>query len=189
MKQTLLTDTLVFLTYNVRPGTDFPAYEDWLREVDTPFFNSVEPIHYYANWKVIEGFYLLPFSLFDFMTFAEPGDVERAWSEAKLQAFAADWEKQWGNDPGSEDKAANYQVYRYRRLAEASTEGDFVSLAFDQNVGGAVPDGHHAFALAEPMIGPVFGQRLLVGFHADQTAAAGAAAAIGGAVGTPIARP
>ena len=160
-------------------------------QVDTPFFNSVEAIDYYANWKIIDGFHHLPFSLFDFMCFDSMADIERAWGDSRLVDFTVDWERLWGNDPGAEDKAANYQVYRYSRIgaANARTIGDFVSLAFDQNVEGEVTPGHHAYRLDSAMVGAPFAKRLIVGFHGDLTAANAAAASLGGGVGTVIAAP
>ena len=59
MNNTDLTDDLVFLMYNVRPGIDIPGYEQWLKDIDCPFFNRFDTIHYYANWKIIDGFYKL----------------------------------------------------------------------------------------------------------------------------------
>ena len=49
MNNTDLTDDLVFLMYSVRPGIDIPGYEQWLKDIDCPFFNRFDTIHYYAN--------------------------------------------------------------------------------------------------------------------------------------------
>ena len=47
---------MILITYNVREGAEADGYEQWLRDIDNPFFNSVPGIRHYTNWKVVEGF-------------------------------------------------------------------------------------------------------------------------------------
>ncbi|MBT8446649.1 MAG: hypothetical protein HKO62_09985 [Gammaproteobacteria bacterium] len=188
MNNTELTDDLVFLMYSVRPGIDIPAYEKWLTEIDCPFFNSIDTIHYYANWKVIDGFYNLPFAMFDFMSFRSVADLNATWSNPTVLDFADNWEKQWGNEPSGANKAANYSVCHWKRVADGPRTGDFVTLTFDQG-DGAVPDGATVWALEAATIGQAFAQRLMVRFFEDEAAARALGAELNTGVGTAITSP
>lgn len=62
-----LSDAMVFLPYTPRADADARGYDDWLREVDNPFFNAVPGIVHYSNWKVVGLAKTAAFSHFDFM--------------------------------------------------------------------------------------------------------------------------
>lgn len=170
MNNTDLTDDLVFLMYSVRPGIDIPGYEQWLHEVDCPFFNSVETINYYANWKVIDGFYNLPFAMFDFMTFRNRDDMQASWSNPKMLDFTVEWERLWGNDPTGANKARNYSVSHFTRTTDGPSSGNYAVVGFDQGE-GPVPADATVWTLKEAMIGPDMAQRLIVRFHEDEATA------------------
>ena len=45
---------MLLLTYNLGEHVNQEEYEQWLRDVDNPFFNSVPGVKRYANWKVLD---------------------------------------------------------------------------------------------------------------------------------------
>ena len=188
MNNTALTDDLVFLMYSVRPGIDIPAYEQWLVDVDCPFFNSVDTIHYYANWKVTAGFYNLPFAMFDFMSFRSVADLTATWTNPAVLEFADNWEKLWGNEPSGANKAANYSVCHWKRTAEGPSSGDFVALSFDQG-DGPVPDGANVWQLEAATVGHAFAERLMVRFFEDEAAARALATELNAGLGRAITSP
>ena len=188
MNNTDLTDDLVFLMYSIRPGIDIPGYEQWLKDIDCPFFNRFDTIHYYANWKIIDGFYNVPFSMFDFMAFKGLDDLEASWSDPELLQFTVDWELQWGNDPSGAVKARNYRVSRFKRTQDGPRDGDFCVIGFDQGE-GPVPSGSTVWQLEEAMVGEDIAQRLIVQFHEDEADARTQARDMNGGLGTAITSP
>jgi hypothetical protein len=110
-------DWMVILPYTPRADSDARGYEVWLREVDNVFFNRVPPIAHYANWAVGRAIAGAPgFTHFDFMRFVSEADIERAWSNVDLRAFATGWVTQWGKDPAA-DPSVNYHAHVARRLS------------------------------------------------------------------------
>jgi hypothetical protein len=102
--------SMLFLPYTPRPDADALRYDDWLRAVDNPFFNSVPGIAHYSNWKLsaqISG--SIPFTHFDFLMLDAP--FEAVWGNERLGTFAAGWTPKWGRDPDNADLAVNYHVY------------------------------------------------------------------------------
>lgn len=105
--------TMLFLPYSPRGDADARGYDDWLRQVDNPFFNTRPGIRHYSNWKVIDGAAAHGFTHFDFLLLDEGFASARVWEDAPLAAFAADWVRAWGADPDGE-AAANYHCYEAR---------------------------------------------------------------------------
>lgn len=111
------TDTMFFLPYTPRADSNDRGYEEWLRAVDNPFFNGVDGIEHYSNWKVasvLKG--NIDFTHFDFMfvdRVKEPG----IWTTPRVAEFAAGWTTSWGRDPDNADLSVNYHVYQLNHAA------------------------------------------------------------------------
>lgn len=107
--------TMGFLTYS--PGKIAgPEYEEWLRAVDNPFFNSRPGIAEYSNWKVVGSTAKdLPFTHFDFLGLDGPGMVEAVWFDHPLDEFRRDWVEKWGY-AGGPPAAENQYAYLLERL-------------------------------------------------------------------------
>jgi hypothetical protein len=100
------------LQYTPRADAASRGYDDWLRSVDNPFFNSVPGIALYENWKVHTPLLGTPdYTYFDLMYIDTAIGIEGVWSNPKVAAFAADWTRQWGKvaDPNV-DQSVNYTV-------------------------------------------------------------------------------
>lgn len=149
-------DWMVILPYTPRADSDARGYEAWLREVDNPFFNGIDSIAHYANWAVGRVLSGVPgFTHFDFMRFRCEADIDRAWSDPDLLAFAAGWVDQWGIDPTAADPSVNYHAHVARRLAGApGDEAAPLVLALDPTGPGA---GDELWELVRPIAGrPTF---------------------------------
>ena len=109
-----LSDVMVFLPYTPRADADARGYDDWLRQVDNPFFNAVPGIVHYSNWKVAGAAKAFAFSHFDFM-YLDPSRADGVWSNAAVLAFAAAWTARWGAFPDAADVSLNYHSYRLTR--------------------------------------------------------------------------
>ncbi|KKW91296.1 MULTISPECIES: hypothetical protein [Sphingobium] len=102
---------ICFLPYTPRSDSEERGYEQWLQDVDNPFFNSRPPVHHYTNWRVAGGpTEAFPYTHFDFLLI-EPGKTaDDVWTDGPLAEFAANWVKLWGVAPEG-DPALNYQCY------------------------------------------------------------------------------
>lgn len=116
---TISSPIMVLLPYTPRPDADARGYDDWLREVDNPFFNAVPGIVHYSNWKVSGP--VAGFSHFDFM-FLDPSLADGVWSNPAVVDFAAGWTRQWGTAPDAADLSVNYHSYLMRHV---TGRGDF----------------------------------------------------------------
>lgn len=106
------TDLMVFLPYTPRSDSDARGYDQWLRDVDNPFFNAVPGILHYSNWRVnapTPG----QMSHFDFM-YLDPALADSVWANPDVIAFAGLWTEQWGSDPKAADLSVNYNSYKLR---------------------------------------------------------------------------
>lgn len=99
---------MLFLPYTPRADSDERGYDEWLRSVDNPFFNSRPGIQHYSNWKVASG--NAGFTHFDILHIKPGFGPDDIWADAPLAAFAADWVRLWGVDP-SGDPALNYHCH------------------------------------------------------------------------------
>jgi hypothetical protein len=113
-------DTMLFITYSVRADADHLVYEEWLRQVDNPFFNAVPGIVHYSNWKISAGAHALaPNVYFDFLGLDSPAALDFVWNDAAVNAFRHRWRLRWGiADPS--DHAANSQIYLCERNVRGS---------------------------------------------------------------------
>jgi hypothetical protein len=117
---------MFLLPYIPRGDSDARGYDQWIRDIDNPFFNSVDGIELYINWKVgkvLKG--ALDFTHLDFM-YVDPDKEAQIWSNPDVAAFAAGWNEKWGRDPNNADLSVNYHVYRLEQ--DAGAEGFNPSL-------------------------------------------------------------
>ncbi len=118
------SQAMLLLTYTPRADSDDRGYDEWLREVDNPFFNSIPGITHYSNWKIVETRVgSLPFTHFDFMHIDGIDAVSKVWENERVQEFAAGWTEKWALDPRATDMSVNYQVMLCSEVAAPSTPG------------------------------------------------------------------
>jgi hypothetical protein len=109
---------MYFLTYTPRADSAARGYDEWLREVDNPFFNSVPEIVRYENWKVAERLVgSIPWDYFDLMYVESPESAQRIWTNPDVQRFADGWFELWGVDPKSEDWSVNVHIFLCEEVA------------------------------------------------------------------------
>lgn len=87
---------MILITYNVRDGAEADGYEQWLRDVDNPFFNSVPGIRHYTNWKVTAAVPDQPFRFVDFLVVDDVTRLEDVWFHPDLNRFRTEWVGLWG---------------------------------------------------------------------------------------------
>lgn len=108
---------LILITYNVRDGVDTDEYEQWLRDVDNPFFNSQPGIIRYANWKVCDAKVgTVPFRFFDLI---EIPDLD-AWTVFQgdaVQEFAGAWLARWSEHGADAAPETNFQLVTCEEVA------------------------------------------------------------------------
>ena len=122
---------LVLLTYTPRKDVNFKEYEEWLIEVDNPFFNSINEVAHYSNWKVLENPQNSKFLYFDFLTFSSLSDFNKAWNSKELNAFTRQWRKLWGQAPESNDLSLNARVFLFENIGIKSNKfSNLVSIEF-----------------------------------------------------------
>ncbi len=125
---------MLLLTYTPRKDVDLEKYENWLREVDNPFFNNVKGISHYTNWKIINKNINLKFSYFDFLAFENINLFDSVWNSKEVVDFTASWRKLWGQAPNNEDLSLNAMVYLLENTGNQSLIIDKqVSINFSLN--------------------------------------------------------
>jgi hypothetical protein len=114
-----LSNLMLLIAYTPREDSHQRGYHDWLREVDNPFFNSVEGIVHYTNWKVDRSpVGASPFTHFDLL-FVDPDvGVERTFGNPEVQAFASGWNDLWGTHPEGTFADSGVHVYSCSPIAE-----------------------------------------------------------------------
>jgi hypothetical protein len=91
-------DSMVFLTYTLRLGSEEAGYDDWLREFDNPTFNKTPGVVRYQNWKIAEGHGAgLAFTHFDLLQIDGHEALEKVWFDEPLDEFRKVWVEKWGN--------------------------------------------------------------------------------------------
>lgn len=109
---------MLLLTYNVGEHVDIGEYEQWLREVDDPFFNTIPGIARYANWKVLdEKVGTVNFTHYDLMELEDLDAFERVWGNEKLQEFARGWTERWSVHGTDQYVGLNFQVLLAEEVA------------------------------------------------------------------------
>ena len=87
---------MLLLTYNLGDHVDHQEYEQWLREVDNPFFNKVPGVKRYANWKVLgEKLGTVAFTHYDLLELDDLDAWERGLRESKATEICPGWTKRW----------------------------------------------------------------------------------------------
>ncbi len=90
-------DALMLVTYRLRPDADEAEYEDWLRRIDNPFFNSSPLAERYVNWKISGGAQAFaPNTYFDLWDMSSADRFGLLRSDPALNSFRADWHRLWG---------------------------------------------------------------------------------------------
>ncbi len=115
---------MLLLTYNLGTHVNKTEYEQWLREVDNPFFNRIPGIIRYTNWKVVEPKVGdVGFTYFDLMEIEDLDAWEKVWGNKELQQFAHSWTERWSVH-GTDEKymGMNYQVLLCEEVAAPDTK-------------------------------------------------------------------
>ncbi len=110
---------MLLLTYKLGAHVDQQEYEQWLREVDNPFFNSVPGVQRYANWKVLdEKLGRVAFTHYDLLELDDLDAWEKVWENQKLQEFAQAWTQRWSVHGTDQQYAGlNFQVMLCEEIA------------------------------------------------------------------------
>ena len=110
---------MLLLTYRLGDHVDEREYEQWLRDVDNPFFNAVPGVERYANWKVLdEKLGHVAFTHYDLLEIDDLAAWEKVWGNEELQAFAKAWTDRWSvHGSGERYAGVNYQVMLCEEIA------------------------------------------------------------------------
>lgn len=103
---------MLLLTYNVGDHVNKEEYEQWIRDVDNPFFNAIPGIVRYSNWKIVaEKIGHVDFTYYDLMEIEDLDAVAKVWGNQELQQFAYEWTRRWSVH-GVDEKfvGVNFQV-------------------------------------------------------------------------------
>lgn len=131
----MFSDQMIVLTYVIREDAERRGYHSWLRQIDTPFFNSVPVVGLYENWKVAQPQSDLPWTHFDFLNPAKGVAPEAVFQHPNIVEFAANWSRLWGVVQTSEHNASNYQIHVLQRLrAGTAQRGGLVALVIDPDM-------------------------------------------------------
>ncbi len=98
-KQQTIQRWMILITYRIRQGAEADGYDEWLRTVDNPFFNSFKAISHYTNWKVVASASSIQFSHVDFLVLDHVEDLEMLWFDPDLNTFRKKWGEMWGVTP------------------------------------------------------------------------------------------
>ena len=119
-------EAMSLITYTPRADSNDRGYEQWLIDVDNPFFNGSDVCVRYTNWKVIDDAGVnASFSHFDFFGMDDKDSADRVWTDEKLSEFRVEWRKLWGVS-GNLDPAANSHVNLCERTGEPQPEATYV---------------------------------------------------------------
>lgn len=176
-----MTHRIMFLPYSPRAGAVEEGYEEWLREIDNPFFNSRPAVKHYTNWAVSDAVAGdVWFSHFDILVYE--GEADALWNDPPLAKFAADWVKRWGMDPDNEDVAVNYHAYAAQGDDGWHSLSGQVTIAYD-----AAPSSGPNWAFTKGVVGEPAAKTLTAVFQSVGAAPALSAPLV--AVGTLVAGP
>lgn len=92
----------MFFPYTRRADADARGYDEYLRTVDNPFFNSdaVPEVISDANWRKTEEVVgSEPFTDFDLMIVDGPDAPQRMFGNPKAAEFVAGYIREWGRVP------------------------------------------------------------------------------------------
>jgi hypothetical protein len=158
MNSTTGSRDLLLLVYTPREDSYARGYDDWLRTVDNPFFNSVPGIRHYTNWKIASpADCAVPYTHFDLMYLDDAAAKDKVWANPDVMTFAQGWTEKWGRYPRAtpETMHMNYSVF----LCSSVAGGQRVQgrhLAFmpgDATLNGGT--GDQVYAVNESVLGDI----------------------------------
>jgi hypothetical protein len=129
-----ISQLMLQIVYTPREDSNDRGYEDWLREIDTPFFNSVEGILHYSNWKITDSpVGTCPFTHFDLL-FVDP-DVgfDAIFEKQDVVEFASGWNDLWGTHPEGTFADSGVEIYQCKVIAEPAKTTRTSHVAFISN--------------------------------------------------------
>ena len=129
-----ISPLMLQIVYTPRADSNERGYEDWLREVDMPFFNSVEGILHYSNWKIVDSpVGSCPFTHFDLL-FVDPAvGADAIFANPRVEEFASGWNDQWGTAPEGSFADSGVEIYRCSLIAEPAVTTRTNHVAFISN--------------------------------------------------------
>lgn len=102
------SEHLLLLTYTPRDDVDDRGYDDWVRDVDNPFWMGVPGIVDYTSWKIARPLVgSVAFTHLDLMFLDGPEGFERVFGRPDAIEFAREWCELWGATPDADDLAAS----------------------------------------------------------------------------------
>jgi hypothetical protein len=154
-------DVMSFVTYTPVDDAEERGYDQWLVDVDNPFFNSADGCAGYTNWKVIDDAGVNPqFSYFDFFGMTGKDAVDKIWNDEGLSAFRREWRVKWGRDRDL-GRTPNIPVNLCGRLGEPQAEAKLVILVpAKQTIPTQLP-GHETWSV----YGTIRGDVVFPAFH------------------------
>lgn len=166
-------DAIIFLTYDVRAGTDLAEYRAFLREVDSPFFNAQPGVVCYENWETVAVTSPPPaFPFFDIIYVEALETAAEIFTTPVIQDFSAEWHARWGQDPAPtpETMAGNYHAAIYRRIGNpARARGASIGITYcsgADNSPAVGPDMEH-WSLHDSLVGNKPARRLIISYATD----------------------
>jgi hypothetical protein len=134
-------DAMSLIMYTPRADSNDRGYEQWLIDVDNPFFNNSEVCVRYTNWKVADDAGVnFGFSHFDFFGMDDRDSGDKVWSDEKLSEFRVEWRKLWGAAE-SLDPTANSIVNLCKRIGTPQAEAKYVIVVPADDASAAGPEG------------------------------------------------
>ena len=134
-------DAMSLILYTPRADSNDRGYEQWLIDVDNPFFNNSEVCVRYTNWKVVDDAGVnFGFSHFDFFGMDDRDSGDKVWSDEKLSEFRVGWRKLWGAAE-SLDPTANSIVNLCERTGAPQAEARFVIVVPTEDASATGPEG------------------------------------------------
>jgi hypothetical protein len=109
---------MLLIAYTPRADSDERGYDDWLRDVDMPFFNSVEGIAHYSNWKITSSpVGACNFTHFDLVFIDPNANPAEVFGSPAVAEFASGWNDLWGTHPEGTFADSGVEVLRCRLIA------------------------------------------------------------------------
>ena len=162
-------DVMSFIMYTPADDANERGYEQWLIDIDNPFFNSADGCVRYTNWKVVDDAGVNPpFSHFDFFGMTGKDAVEETWRDERLEAFRHAWRVKWARDR-SLDPTANSHVNQCERVSEPQAEATHVILVPANGLSRAELPGHETWSVYQRFRGDVVFQDFHLRFTDDPT--------------------
>lgn len=158
-------DAMSFITYTPRADAEERGYEQWLIDVDNPFFNGSDVCARYTNWKIIADAGVNPsFSHFDFLGMYHRDAGDEVWTDERLGEFRVEWRKMWG-PKGTLDPAAHSLVGLCERTGKPEAEARYVILTPEDDPSAQGPEDSETWRTYDAYRGDA----VFPGFHLTYT--------------------